>query len=147
MTAPARPAAHSWRADVSSLGLLGRSWSVGVIVFSAARALVAWPTLGRYGVDPWIFLAIDLVTAPPYGVAQAVTVKILRDRGRPWQDATGWALVVLAAFVAPYAYIFAASGSLPAPATIGVLAWMVVFGALAAWRTWRQVHAGRTTDA
>jgi len=133
-----------WIGEIRSLGRLGRSWAVGVVVFSAARALLAWPTLGRYGVDPWTFLAIDLVTAPPYGVAQAVTVKILCRTDRTWRDAAGWAAVVVAAFLAPYAYIFAASGSLPTGAVVGVLVWMVVFGAVALWRTVRQVRAGRS---
>lgn len=145
MTAPAGSLRRSWRDDVTSLGVLGRSWAIGVVLFSAARALVAWPTLGRYGVDPWVFLAIDLLTAPPYGVAQAVTVKILRDARRPWHDASVWAGIVLAAFLAPYVYVFAASGSLPPLATIGVLVWMCVFGALAAWRTWSQIRSGRST--
>jgi len=145
VTAPAGSLRRSWRDDVTSLGVLGRSWAVGVVLFSAARALVAWPTLGRYGVDPWVFLAIDLLTAPPYGVAQAVTVKILRDARRPWHDAAVWAGIVLAAFLAPYVYVFTASGSMPPLAIVGVLVWMCVFGALAGWRTWSQIRSGRTT--
>lgn len=130
-----------WRDDIRSLGLFGRSWAVGIVVFSAARALIAWPTLGRYGVDPWTFLAVDLLTAPPYGIGQAVTVKILRDRHRPPRDAVSWAAVVVASFLAPYVYIFLASGSMPAYATAGVLLWMALFGALAALRIRSQVRA------
>jgi len=135
-----------WSDDIRSLGLLGRSWAVGVVLFSAARALLAWPTLGRFGVDPWAFLAIDLITAPPYGIAQAVTVKLLCRTDRSWRDAAGWAVVVVVTFLAPYAYIFAASGSLPAGATAGVVVWMLVFGGIALWRTVRQVRAGRSSN-
>ena len=131
---------RGWWSEVRGLGVFGRAWSVGIVLFSAARALVAWPTLGRYGVDPWIFLAIDLITAPPYGVAQAVTVKILRDPRRTAADSLPWALVVVATFLAPYVYIFTASGSMPLLAYLGVIAWMLLFGALAAYRMSRQVR-------
>jgi len=134
-----------WRNDIRSLGMFGRSWAVGIIVFSAARALIAWPTLGRYGVDPWAFLAVDLLTAPPYGIGQAVTVKILRDRTRAPRDALGWAAVVVASFLAPYVYIFLASGSMPAYATAGVLVWMALFGVLAALRIRSQVRSASPT--
>ena len=133
----------NWTNDVRQLGVFGRSWAVGIFLFSAARALLAWPTLGQFGVDPWVFLAIDLITAVPYGVAQAVTVKILCRDDRPARDAAGWGLIVVVMFLAPYLYIFAASGSMPTAATIGVVIWMVVFGAFALWRIVRQVRSGR----
>jgi hypothetical protein len=132
---------HSTWDDIRSLGVLGRAWAVGVFAFSAARALIAWPTFGRYGVDPWVFLLLDLVTAVPYGLGQAITVKILRTPNRPARQAIPWGVVVAAAFLAPYAYIFAASGSMPALAYYGVLLWMVVFGLLAVLRIRRQVRA------
>src|SRR5690606_6828256 len=47
-----------WVQDLRSLGLFGRAWAVGVVLFSVARALLTWPTLSTYGVDPWVFLAI-----------------------------------------------------------------------------------------
>jgi hypothetical protein len=128
--------------DIRSLGTLGRAWAVGILLFSIARALVTWPALGDYGVNPWVFLLIDIVTAIPYGLGQAITVKILRDQGRPPRQAVPWALIVTAAFLAPYLYIFLASGSsLPLLAYVGVGAWMLVFGVLAVLRIHRQVRA------
>ena len=127
--------------DIRSLGVLGRAWAIGIVLFSVARALIAWPTLGRYGVDPVTFLVLDIVTALPYGVGQALTVKILRDRTRPPRQALPWALIVTASFLAPYIYIFVASGSMPVLAYLGVLAWMALFGILAVIRINRQVRA------
>lgn len=127
--------------EITSLGGFGRAWSVGIILFSAARALLAWPALGRYGVNPWLFLGLDLLTAPPYGISQAVTVKILRDPTRPPRDAFVWGTVVVAMFFAPYAYIFLVSGEMPALAYAGLLAWIVLFGFLAVFRMARQVRA------
>lgn len=135
-----RSSRWSWWSDIRSLGVFGRMWIIGNIAFSAVRALIAWPTLGRYGVDPWVFLTLDIVTAPPYGVAQAVTVKVLRDPARPAADAIGWAGVVIFCFFAPYAYIFIASGSMSTLAYVGVFAWMAVFGTLAVVKIVKQVR-------
>jgi len=138
----AEPTGTGWLRDIRSLGLLGRAWAVGVILFSVARALIAWPTLGSYGVNPWVFLAVDVVTAPPYGIAQAVTVKILRNRSRLPRDAAPWALVVVLMFLAPYLYILLASDEdMPALAYAGVAAWALFFGILAVLRMRRQVRA------
>lgn len=134
---------RTWIGEIRSLGVFGRAWTVGILAFSAARALIAWPTLGRYGVDPWLFLALDIVTAFPYGFGQAVTVKIVRDRSRPASDAVPWAVVVAVMFLAPYIYIFLASGSMPALAYLGVLLWMAVFGAFAVVRMVRDIRSGR----
>lgn len=133
----------SWIDEVRSLGVFGRAWIVGIFLFSAARALIAWPTLGRYGVDPVLFLVLDLVTAFPYGLGQAVTVKILRTDGRPVRDAVPWGVMVAVMFLAPYVYIVLASGSMPLLAYLGVLAWMLVFGVLAVVRMRKQVLEGR----
>ncbi len=133
--------------EIRSLGVFGRAWAVGIVAFSAARALIAWPTLSAYGVSPWWFLFVDLVTAPPYGIAQAITVKILRDRHRSARDAVPWALLVAAMFLAPYVFIFVAARlsdtpqPMPAIAYLGVVLWMVVFGVLALLRMRRQVQA------
>src|SRR5688572_3767776 len=48
-----------------SFGRLGVAWTVALVVYSAARALLVGPTLGPYGVDPWVFLALDVGSAFP----------------------------------------------------------------------------------
>ena len=136
------PTRKGWIADVRSLGILGRAWAIGVVLFSVGRALITWPTLSTYGVNPWVFLAIDVVTAPPYGIAQALTVKILRDRTRPPRDALIWAVIVVVMFLAPYIYIIAASEEqMPLIAYLLVAAWAVVFGTLAVLRMRKQIKA------
>lgn len=135
-----------WLDEIRSLGVFGRAWIAGILLFSAARALIAWPALSKYGVDPVVFLVLDLVTAFPYGIGQAVTVKLLRTEGRPVRDAVPWGVMVGVMFMAPYVYIVAASGSMPLLAYLGVLAWMLVFGVLAVLRIRRQVLGGRRAD-
>jgi hypothetical protein len=132
--------------DIKSLGVLGRAWVVGNVAFSAGRALIAWPTFGQYGLNPWVFLVLDIVTAPPYGVSQALTVKILRDPDRPGRDAIVWAAGVVVFFLLPYVYLVAATGDVPVIAYVGVVAWMLFFGTLAVLRIRREVRADQEAD-
>lgn len=101
------------------VGKLGIAWIVGVVAYAILRALIVWPTLGDYGVDPWIFLIIDVGTAWPYAYGQLQVIREAR-RGE-WRSVQIWALITLASFIAPYAYIVGAgSGEMP------LLAWIVI---------------------
>lgn len=101
------------------VGKLGTAWIVGVVAYAILRALIVWPTLGDYGVDPWIFLIIDVGTAWPYAYGQLQVIREAR-RGE-WRSVQIWALITLASFIAPYAYIVGAgSGEMP------LLAWIVI---------------------
>ncbi len=131
--------------ELRDLGLVGQMWTVSVVVFCIARAVVVWPVLQTHGVDPWWFLAIDVGTAPFYGLGQAMGVKLMRDERRPMIDAVPWIAMLLISFVAPYAYLLASAGSLPGYVVGGVVAWMAVFGALAAMRLVREVRVAPAT--
>ncbi|MEO5902127.1 MAG: hypothetical protein ABIR68_18620, partial [Ilumatobacteraceae bacterium] len=43
--------------------MLSRTWGTVVVVWSLIRTLIVWAALGEYGINPWAYLAIDLVTA------------------------------------------------------------------------------------
>lgn len=126
--------------ELRSLGLLGQMWTISVIVFCIARAVVVWPVLQTHGVNPWWFLAIDVGTAPLYGLGQAMGVKLMRDVRRPMRDALPWVAMLFVSFVAPYAYLLTSAGKLPGYVVAGVVAWMVVFGVLAGIRMSREIR-------
>lgn len=126
--------------ELQELGLLGQAWTVTVILFCVLRAVVVWPVLQDHGVNPWWFLLLDVGTAPFYGLGQAMGVKIMRDERRPMRDAVPWIAMLFVSFVAPYAYLLASAGSLPAYVVYGVIVWMLVFGGLAAHRMAREVR-------
>lgn len=122
------------------VGWVGRAWIAGVFGFSVARALVVWPTLGDYGVNPWIFLIIDVVTAWPYAYGQVRVVNGAR-RG-DWRSVQFWAFVTFLNFIAPYAYIVGAgSGEMPLFAWVVIGALIVVFGVASVIRILRQIRA------
>lgn len=132
-------------AELRDLGAFGKVWTLTVVAFCVARAVVVWPVLDKYGVNPWWFLLLDVGTAPFYGVGQAMGVKILRNERRPMRDAVPWVAMVIVSFLAPYLYLLASAGHLPSYVIIGVVLWMLVFGALGAFRMAREVSVEPVT--
>ncbi|MEO6987710.1 MAG: hypothetical protein ABI239_03590 [Aquihabitans sp.] len=130
--------------ELRELGLVGQMWTIGVVVFCIARAAAVWPLLQEHSVNPWWFLALDVGTAPTYGIGQAMGVKLMRDERRPMRDAVPWIIVLMISFVAPYAYLLASAGELPSYVVVGIVIWMVVFGVLAGLRMAREVKAAPT---
>lgn len=131
---------HTILGELRELGLLGQMWTITVVVFCVARAVVVWPLLQEHNVNPWWFLALDVGTSPTYGLGQAMGVKLMRDDRRPLRDAIPWVVLLMVSFVAPYAYLLASAGQLPGYVIVGVVLWMVLFGALAAYRMVREVR-------
>jgi hypothetical protein len=126
-----------------TLGKYGRAWVVGVVLYAIARAAIVWPTLGTYGVNPLVFLVIDVATAWPYAVGQ---VRIIQGiRARAWHQIQVWSLIALASFVAPYAYIVGAgSGELPVLAYLVIAALVLMLAAASVARIVRQGLAPST---
>ena len=132
-------------AERSQVGWFGWAWVVGVSAYAVVRALVAWPTLGRYGVNPWVFLAIDLGTAPPYAYAQ---VQLIKSFGRrEYGGVQVWTGIALVSFLAPYVYILiAGSDDLPPLGYAIVIALVLVFAAASLARFREAVRREQAAD-
>lgn len=126
------------------IGWFGRAWVVAIFGYSALRAIVVWPTLGGYGVNPWVFLFVDLVTAWPYAVGQVRVVQGLRRRD--WKKVETWSMVTLASFLAPYAYVVGAgSGEMPVLAYVIIGVLVVIIGTASLLRMLRQARSSKLT--
>ena len=120
-------------------------WTIGVVLFTMARFFVARSTLEEYGLNIWVFGFIDLITAVPYALGVAFVVGALVDRRLV--DASWWAIVAIASFLAPYLYIAWAGreGTFPTFVWYGLLVLIALFGGNAMWGVRRRVReeAGR----
>ena len=116
-------------------------WVVGVVAYGLARTLVVWTALGDYGVNPWIYGVLDVVSSVPYaiGTARVVTGVMDRDRARVRR----WGLIAVAAFFAPDLYIVAAGRGMPTPVYIVLVAWVLVAAVLAARGIAGKIRSGR----
>jgi len=113
-------------------------WLIG---YSLARALAVAPSLGPYGINPWIFLSLDVGSALPLSYAQLRLVHALRTRDP--RRVQGWVSVVIVSFLTPYAYLVLGAGRpLPAVAyaVVGVL--VLVLGGATAWRVRQAAYQG-----
>jgi len=121
------------------VGWLGKAWILSIFGYSLLRALIVWPTLGDYGINPWAFLVIDVGTAWPYAYGQ---VRVVNEaRAKNWSSTQVWALIAMLSFVAPYAYIAGAgSGEMPLIAWIVIGMLMVFFGVASLVRVMKQIR-------
>lgn len=119
------------------------SWVVTIVLFTLARWVVARSTLERYGLNVWAFGVVDLVTAVPYAVGVAKVVTAVVDRHL--SQASWWAVVAGASFLAPYAYVAWAGREATFPTHVYVVlaALIAIFGANAVRGIVRSVRTAR----
>ncbi len=77
------------------------------VVYTILRAALVWGALKSYGVNPWIFLVLDVVTAPSYVWGIGKMIQGLRGAD-PMRMVYVGGVVAIASFVAPYVYLFIA---------------------------------------
>lgn len=119
--------------DDGPVGRAGWVWIVALCGYSLARAVVAWPFLGRYGVSPAVFLLLDVATAYPLGLSQ---VRIVQGfAARDFGAVQVWATVAGISFVTPYAYLLVAGHqAFPPYVSAGLVALVALIGAVSVLR-------------
>jgi hypothetical protein len=94
-----------------------------LLVYTVARFFIVRSVLEGYGVNAWVFLIIDALTAIVYviGIEQLVLAVVRKEKasGR-WPLLFFWGLLTIGAFAAPYAYIYSVSRELPISLGIGI---------------------------
>ena len=90
---------------------LSRTWAGIVIVWSFIRTAIVWAAVGDYGLNPWIYLSLDLSAA----IVDAFTtprmvISFIDDQVKL---AFKWAVISLTVFVIPDLYIFLGTRTLP----------------------------------
>lgn len=140
MTAPDDAARFE---DVSRLG---RLWILALCGYSLLRAMLAWPILAKYGINPAYFLVLDVVTAYPLALGQ---VRIVTGfHARDYASVQFWVGVAGASFVTPYAYLFLAGHSqMPAYATAALGALVAIMATASFLRVRQQCLGCRAAAA
>lgn len=91
--------------------LFERLWVLLVIAYGAGRAFVVWKALGKYGVNPWLYLALDVTSSWPYAIATARLVTSVIDR--EFSRARSWGVLAAVTFLIPDLYILAGARHVP----------------------------------
>ena len=99
-------------------------WALVVIVWSLLRTLIVWAAVGDYGLNPWIYLAIDLVSASTDAITTPRMVLSFVDAN--YRRAAEWAVISLVAFLVPDIYIFLGTRQLPRSLVLVIVAIIAV---------------------
>ena len=121
--------------------VLSRTWGIVVVSWSLLRTLIVWAALGEYGINPWIYLSIDLVMA----LVDAYTTPrmVLAFIDDQYKTAAKWLLVSAAAFVIPDLYIFFGTRTMPMRVIVIILSIITITTTVAVVGIVRKVVAGR----
>lgn len=139
------PARTSAAADPRRPGAFGLAWIGGIVAFAAARSLAVAPTLGPYGIDPWVFFALDVGSAFPFGYGQ---LRILRGlRASDYAAVQRWSGVTTLAFLSPYAYaLLGAQRPMPMVVYLVVVAFLALFGVATLLRMRHSLRSALTLE-
>jgi|GEM_PF-1043888 len=114
-------------AESSRADKLERIATAGLVGYCLARAgVIPGTNLDEHGVNPWVFLGIDIATIPPY----VRGLRIVGSQHSSRLKAAGGAALAGSAFMAPYGYMFAEAGlSEGVPQAVGIYAGMLMTSA------------------
>ena len=136
---------HHDPATLARRRLLSRTWAGVVVGWSFIRTLIVWAAVGDYGLNPWIYLAIDLASACIDAVTTPrMVLSFIDDHHR---RAVKWAVISLAAFVVPDAYIFWGTRTLPTKLIVLIVAIIAVTSSVGVITVVRKIRAGRSARA
>ena len=88
-----------------------RGWILISVAYGGLRAALVWKFLRRYGVNPYVFGAVEFSSAAIYGKSSAKVVGAVIDG--TWVRLRSWLPVALLAYFAPDSYVLLSAGKLP----------------------------------
>ncbi len=127
-----------------TMGRLGIAWIAVVTLYSVGRAIAVGGTLGDYGVNPWIFLVLDVGSGIPLALGQVKLVQGLRARNPAMVQR--WLAVMLVSFLTPYAYLVLGSDRPLPEAAYWIIGGLVLaMGVSTFWRIRTEARRAITT--
>ena len=124
---------------------LSRTWAIIVVAWSIMRTVIVWAAVGDYGLNPWIYLSLDLGAAIVDALSTPrMVLSFIDDHMR---KAVEWALISLVVFIIPDLYIFLGTRTLPKRIIVIIC---VIIGstlAIGVLGVWRKVKKGRALKA
>ena len=120
---------------------LSRAWAGVVVVWSLVRTAIVWAAVGDYGLNPWIYFALDLGAA----IVDAFTTPrmVLAFIDDHYRQAVKWALISLTVFIIPDVYIFLGSQRLPTNIIVIIAVIISVTSSVAILAVVRKIRKGR----
>lgn len=118
-----------------------RLWASTIILYTFAATFVVWKALHKYGVNPYIFFLVDLVTSWFYGVASARFVVAIIHKKISESQKWGWLSAIN--FMLPQIYILVSAHRVPREVYIIIFSAISVMVAFAVVGVVSQIKTGR----
>lgn len=124
---------------------LSRTWAIVVVAWSFIRTAIVWAAVGDYGLNPWIYLSLDLASAIVDALSTPrMVLNFIDDRMR---KATEWALISLVVFIIPDLYIFLGTRTLPKRIIVVICVIIAATLSIGVLGVTRKVKKGRALKA
>ena len=118
-----------------------RGWILISVAYGGLRAALVWKFLRKYGVNPYVFGAVEFTSAAIYGKSSAQVVGAVIDG--TWVRLRSWLPVALLAYFAPDSYVLLSAGRLPSDMLAILVAMVCVTLVLTGVGVASQIHRGR----
>jgi len=118
-----------------------RTWFFLVLAWALIRTIAVKDFFSAYGIHPWIYLLIDLLSSIPYAHYSANLVISYLDK--KWENARKNFLLTAVFFYVPDIYIFTAANKIPKPLLIGFFVSVLVFSTIATIGIVKKIKDGR----
>lgn len=118
-----------------------RTWFFLVLAWALIRTIAVKDFFSAYGIHPWIYLLIDLLSSIPYAHYSANLVISYLDK--KWDNAKKNFLLTAIFFYVPDIYIFTAANKIPKPLLNGFIVSVLVFSTIAIVGIVRRIKDGR----
>jgi hypothetical protein len=118
-----------------------RTWLLLVLAWAIIRTIAVKDFFSQYGIHPWIYLSIDLLSSIPYAHYSANLVISYLDK--EWASTRKNFFLTAIFFYIPDVYIFTAANRIPKELLIGFVVSVLIFSAVAMAGIWRKIKDGR----
>jgi hypothetical protein len=118
-----------------------RTWFFLVLTWALIRTIAVKDFFSAYGIHPWIYLLIDLLSSIPYAHFSANLVISYLDK--KWDNARKNFLLTAVFFYVPDIYIFTAANKIPKALLIGFIVSVLIFSTIATIGIVRRIKDGR----
>ena len=90
---------------------LKQGWVVASLAYGGLRVYLVWAFLRSYGVNPWIFLIVEMTSSLVLALSSSRMMGSIIDRR--FARLCKWSPVVLGSYLAPDLYVFSRAGDMP----------------------------------
>lgn len=124
---------------------LSRTWAGIVVAWSIIRTVIVWAAVGDYGLNPWIYLSLDLGAALVDALSTPrMVLNFIDDHLR---KAVEWALISLVVFIIPDLYIFLGTRTLPKRIIVVICVIISLTLSAGVYGVTRKIRKGRAMKA